>query len=231
LAHRVLLVVDVRAYRDGLRCWLDEAEDIRVVGAVASGQPALEAVGELRPEVVLLELATLDRLSMVEQIVARSRGTKVVALGVPETETHVVACAEAGILGYVPAEAPVQDVVGTVRSAARGEALCSPRIAGALFRRLAATGHQRRSSSVHPILTQREHEILQLIDQGRSNKEIAYQLCIEVATVKNHVHNILGKLEVHRRAEAAACMRRMDGGEGDLHPRIQEAAAGATHRA
>jgi len=89
----------------------------------------------------------------------------------------------------------------------RGEAVCSPRVAGALLRRIAALATDGRSDRVPAHLTKREREIMGLIDEGLSNKEIAKRLRIEVATVKNHVHNILEKLQVHRRGEAAARVR------------------------
>jgi two-component system nitrate/nitrite response regulator NarL len=207
---RILLVLDVRAYAEGLESSLDHETDIAIVGTTTSGR-GFAAVAALRPDIVLLDLGRLEKLPLVGAITEQSSETKVVALGVPETEAHVVACAEAGTVGYVPQEASIQTVTEAIRSAARGEALCSPRIAGGLLRRLAVKSRSRSSSAdAQPILTRREQEILRLIDEGRSNKEIARALYIEVTTVKNHVHNILAKLGVHRRAEAAARMRRLD---------------------
>ena len=115
--------------------------------------------------------------------------------------------AEAGIAGWVTREASVDDLRATVASAAAGEAVFSPRLAASLLRRVAALASERRVGAQATPLTRRQREILALIDEGLSNKEIARRLSIEVATVKNHVHNILEKLEVTRRAEAAALVR------------------------
>src|SRR2546421_13075479 len=131
------------------------------------------------------------------------------SLSVREGEDHgdVLASAEAGAIAYVPREASLEDLVAVIECAVRGEAVCSPRVAGALLRRIAVLATDGRSDRVPARLTKREREIMGLIDEGLSNKEIAKRLRIEVATVKNHVHNILEKLQVHRRGEAAARVR------------------------
>ena len=130
-----------------------------------------------------------------------------VALGVADADDHVLGCAEAGVAGYVPRDASLDDLVAVIESAFRGEAICSPRIAGSLLRRIATLAAGQNGTMPLAHLTGREREIVRLIDRGLSNKEIARDLGIEVATVKNHVHNILEKLQVRRRGEAAARMR------------------------
>jgi two-component system, NarL family, nitrate/nitrite response regulator NarL len=202
----IFIVADIRLYREGLaRCL---AENCDVVGTASDGEEAVQGVIELRPDLVLLDMMMLESASTVRAIVELDSRVRVVALAVPETERHVVACAEAGISGYVPRQASLQDLVATIDRVAKGEALCSPRIVAGLFRRVAALAAERPPDSPRTMLTAREAEIVDLIDQGLSNKEIAGQLFIEVATVKNHVHNLLEKLQVHRRAEAAARVRR-----------------------
>ncbi len=129
------------------------------------------------------------------------------ALAVSEVESDVLAWAEAGVVGYVPREASLEDLVSTIEAVVRGELRCSPRIAATLFRRVTKLSANRRHTPQGIHLTPRELEILDLIDHGLSNKQIAGKLGIEVATVKNHVHNILEKLQVNRRGEAAARMR------------------------
>jgi DNA-binding NarL/FixJ family response regulator len=156
--------------------------------------------------VVLLDAASHGALEGACAIRASSPDAAVVALGVANAEGDVIACAEAGVAGYVVREGSVEDLIATVESAARGELRCSPRMAGALVRRLA------RLAAGQPIpdgarLTRRELEIVRMIDDGLSNKEIAVRLSIEVATVKNHVHHLLEKLGVRRRGEAAAKLR------------------------
>ena len=203
---RIFIVGDIRLYRDGLARCLGERYD--VVATAADGSEAIDGVSELRPDLVLLDMAMLDSALTVRAIAELGRRVKVVALAVPETEGHVVACAEAGISGYVPRHASLGDLESTIDRVANGEALCSPSIAGSLFRRVATLAAEHPADSPHTILTARETQIVDLIDQGLSNKEIALRLFIEVATVKNHVHNILEKLQVRRRGEAAARVRR-----------------------
>jgi len=118
-----------------------------------------------------------------------------------------VACAEARIDGYVPHVRALVDVVATMASTARGELRCTPRVAAALLKRVRSLKVDVGPSQPSLHLTSREHEIAELLDGGMSNKEIAHRLGIEAATVKNHVHNIIEKLHVRRRGEAAAAIR------------------------
>jgi DNA-binding NarL/FixJ family response regulator len=133
----------------------------------------------------------------------------VVAIGVSESEEDVVACAEAGVSGLVSDDATVESLVAACASALRGEASCSPRVTGLLLRRchVLASAGGRRGAWDRSDLSQRELEVIGLLDLGMTNKDIATQLCIEVATVKNHVHSILGKLQVGRRQDVGAAIR------------------------
>lgn len=207
----MLIVAETRLYREGLERCLAETYD--VVGSVSGGPEAVELVQELQPDLVLVDMAMLESARTVRAITRLDSDVKVVALAVPETEPHVLACAEAGISGYVPRQASLADLASTLDSVASGEAVCSPRIVAGLFRRLARLTADRPPDGPRKLLTNREAQIVELIDEGLSNKEIARLLYIEVATVKNHVHNILDKLRVHRRAEAAARVRGWDSGQ------------------
>ena len=130
------------------------------------------------------------------------------AICVPGDERSVLACVEAGAVAYVTCEASLRELIAAVTRLARGEALCSPRMAGILLRRLASL-----AASCEPAagaaLTRRELEVIELVGEGLSNKEIARRLSIELSTVKNHVHNILEKLGVNGRHEAAAVAREL----------------------
>ena len=121
-----------------------------------------------------------------------------------ETEYELVACAEAAIVGYVTRDHSSAELRAVVASVARGEVVCPPRIAAMLLRRVAALAGGPDSNLGQTHLSHREREIVRLIGRGLSNKEIARDLGVEIATVKNHVHNILNKLRVHRRSDAAA---------------------------
>lgn len=203
----VLIVADIRLYREGLAQVLERQEQFHVAGTAADAEGALARLRASCPQVVLVDMAMAESLATVRAITDLAPDVKVLALSVAETEGDVFACAEAGIAGYVPRHGSLTDLVAALDSVARGEALFSPRMAASLLRRVAALAAQQPDGSLQFHLTPREREILRLLDEGLANKEIALRLGIEVATVKNHVHNILEKLQVHRRGEAAARMR------------------------
>ncbi len=132
---------------------------------------------------------------------------KVVALAMPEVEPRLVALAEAGISGYVSREGSIEDLIAVIESVFRGEMLCSPRMAATLLRRVTALAAERQPARARARLTERQSEIVALIAEGLTNKEIAKRLCIELPTVKNHLHTIFARLDVSRRSEAAARAR------------------------
>jgi len=206
---RVLVISGICLYREGLTELLDRTGAISVVASandVAEGLALWDGIGE-PPDVILLDTVPADADVSIRALLAALPDVRVVALTVPNYETEILAVAEAGIAGFVTSDASVAELVAAIESVARGEALCSPSVAAALMRRLASLA--RSWTDLDPIepLTTREREILELIDEGLSNKQIAQRLRIELPTVKNHVHHILGKLGVHRRAEAAALAR------------------------
>jgi two-component system, NarL family, nitrate/nitrite response regulator NarL len=201
----VIVLGQVRLCREGIAALLSEQDGLLVVGSThSSDENTLEAV---TAEVLVLDVAGETGISTVRHLLVRDATTKVVAVGVPEDEDTIMGLVEAGVCGFVLEEENVLALAETLRSAVRGEIRCSPRLAAALARRVntLAAGQQRVPSDAH--LTARELQIVELIDDGLSNKEIASVLRIEVATVKNHVHNVLEKLHVSRRAEAAARVR------------------------
>jgi two-component system, NarL family, nitrate/nitrite response regulator NarL len=202
---RILIVAEIRLYREGLAGMLraEAADEIDVVATANGADDAVRALRELAPDIVLLDMAP-DNAWLVRALTAAVPGTRVVALAVPENEAEVLACAEAGVAGFVTRDASVEDVVAAVEGAARGEVLASPRMVATLFERIATLALERSPQSIESRLTARELEILDLVDQGLSNKEIARRLTIELSTVKNHVHNIFEKLNVSRRSEASA---------------------------
>jgi two-component system nitrate/nitrite response regulator NarL len=203
----VLIIADILLYREGLARVLSESRRITVVGGAANAEEAIEDIDELQPGIVLLDVAATDGPSAVRSILNSAPDAKIVALGVTESEADVIAYAEAGASGYVPRHGTSSDLEAVIESAARGEALCSPRIAGSLLRHVADLAAERGWPPDENRLTSREVEIARLIDEGLSNKEIAHRLCITVSTVKNHVHNILDKLQIHCRAEVPARFR------------------------
>jgi two-component system nitrate/nitrite response regulator NarL len=204
----VFIVAASRLYREGLTLALEHTVHIHAVGMAASAVELTTRLPKLRPTVVLLDIAPPLGTAVIRVILDASPESRVIALGMGESESEIIACAEAGIAGYVAREGSISDLVATIDSTVRGELPCSPRVAGTLLRRVAALAADRRPQRPRVRLSRRELEVVQLIDDGLSNKEIAQFLCIELATVKNHVHNVLEKLQVRRRSEAAAWMRR-----------------------
>ncbi len=166
----------------------------------------MASILDFHPHVILLNVFASESIATLRAIVGAFPGARVVAVGVSETGDEVMEYVEAGAAGYFSREGSLEDLNAVIQSAARDEVLCSARVAAQLFRLVAAL-RAERGSGESARLTRRETEIIQLIDQGLSNKEIAQRLAIDIYTVKNHVHNILEKLRVNRRGEAAARMR------------------------
>jgi two-component system, NarL family, nitrate/nitrite response regulator NarL len=206
-AIRVVMASDNRLYRDALERAFQETGTLHLIGTASDAAETLENVARLTPDVMLLDMAMEDAFAVARQLPRISLRTRIVALGMPEVEAEIIACAEVGIAGYVPRGGSLSDAFETVQAVARGELRCSPRIAGFLFRHIANISHERASPMPAVTLTAREAQILRLLQEGLSNKMIARSLGIELPTVKNHVHSLLAKLGVHRRAEAVSLTR------------------------
>jgi len=198
----VVIVGSIRLYREGLVLLLSRRPELQILGA-ASGRDETQQHLISRPDIVLLDLATSDSEAIIADVKRLSPASAIVVLGMMESERDTIACIEAGVAGFVSREASLEELAGVVETAARGELQCTPQLAGTLVRRLAALASVRAVPASHDRLTSRERQIVCLIEQNLTNKEIATQLGIEVATVKNHVHNLLEKLQVHRRSDVA----------------------------
>jgi DNA-binding NarL/FixJ family response regulator len=153
-------------------------------------------------------MSVLDSAATARSMITTLPRLKILALAVPEKESHLLACAEAGIAGYVTRDASMHQLIDAVRRILRGEAVCSARVTAGLLRYIAVQANARRAVTAAPELTQRERDVLTLISHGLTNKEIARSLSIEISTVKHHVHSLLSKLGVARRADA---VRAVDG--------------------
>jgi two-component system, NarL family, nitrate/nitrite response regulator NarL len=205
----VFVVADIGLYREGLAHALGHLAGITISGTAESAAAAVGAVAQHRPDVVLVDVAAPNGLAAVRSILAAAPEASIVVLAPPDAESDVIAYAEAGASGYVPRDGTVADLEAAITSVAQGEAVLSPRLAAGVLRRLAdlAANRSEGKGRVDARLTSRETEIVALIDEGLSNKEIAQRLSIALSTVKNHVHSILAKLNVERRAAAVACIR------------------------
>ena len=204
---RVIVASPVHLLGDGLAAALRDREDIAVVGAIELDPRGIAKIAVEQPDVVLVDLGQTDSAAAARVIKAVSPSAKLVAFALDETDDHVFACAAAGFASYVAREGGADELYCALMDAVEGRMHCAPHIAAAMFTRLAGLLHEPEPREPLPNLSPRETEILALVEQGRSNKEIARQLAISAATVKNHMHNILQKLQVSRRGQAAARLR------------------------
>ena len=204
---RVFIIAQAWLHAEGLAGLLASDGRLTVVGRGNDCPEALERVRALAypPDVVLLDLEMPQGVAAVRALTAALPSPRLIALAESEDEEVVIPWAEAGVAGLLSRDASLDDVVGAIETAARGETAWSPSVTVALLNRLAWLAQARRGTRSH--LTSREREIVALIDRGLSNKEIAQELKIELPTVKNHVHHVLDKLNASRRGEAAAILR------------------------
>jgi NarL family two-component system response regulator LiaR len=199
---KVLIVDDHKVVRQGLRYLLDQEDGIEVVAECPDGHSAIAAVRSLAPTVVLLDLFMpgTSGLDVLAQIKRDRPETEVLMLTSSTADEHLLAAVRAGALAYLPKTAGVDQVVASVRAAARGESLLDPRIAARLVREVHDTSPRRSPLNQ---LSPRETQVLALLARGRSNREIAHALAITEDTVKAHVSNVLAKLHLADRTQAA----------------------------
>ena len=207
---RVAILSDIRLYREALTMSLTRLQVFEMLAGEELSRAGVARVLGQQPDSVILDVGGVESFATARLLRISLPTISVVAFAVTETQHLILSCAEAGIAGYVGRDGSEQDIVDAVECALRGELYCSKRVAGILSRHIAAVSAQSSPLDRHPALTEREHQVLNLIVEGMSNKEIGRALQICDATVKNHVHNILHKLHVHRRGEAAARFRSRD---------------------
>jgi DNA-binding NarL/FixJ family response regulator len=200
LLPRVYVISETRLFREGLNAMLSREGRLDVIGQ-GSCANALQEIGMLAPELVLLDMAGHNSLAVPRQLRVVLPALRIVAVALAELDADVIACAEAGICGYVPQDGNVEDLIATMMRSLSGELICTPRITALLFDRVATLSSGRPPNPSFEALTRREREIAGLIGRGLQNKEIARRLCLSNATIKNHVHNILQKLQIQRRSE------------------------------
>jgi DNA-binding NarL/FixJ family response regulator len=199
---RVLIADDQPVVRQGLRTFLELHDDIEVVGEAEDGERALEAIAALAPDVVLMDLVMprLDGVAAIERLRESGSPARVIVLTSFLDEDKVLPAVRAGAAGYLLKDVEPADLVRAIRTVDGGEALLHPAVAARVLRELAADGDRTRR---HELLTPREREVLALLARGRANKAIALDLGVAEKTVKTHVGNILGKLGLSDRTQAA----------------------------
>jgi two-component system nitrate/nitrite response regulator NarL len=201
----LLIASQVRFLRESLAEILGRDGNASVVGQCADAGRAHDMSSDLCPDMLILDAALPDGLPLVRRLRAAPAGPRVVAFAISESVESVLAWAEAGVAGYIPSTAAMADLQALIRDIDAGRQACTGTIAAGLLRRI-GTNPPAPTPSDAPSLTPREFEIVRLISVGMSNKEIARRLNIGLATTKSHVHNVLGKLNMQRRAQAATWM-------------------------
>jgi DNA-binding NarL/FixJ family response regulator len=181
--------------------------DMAVVGCAGLAEAETARLVELEPDVILVDVASPEGLAAARTLRSLCPESQLVAFSIADTVEEVFACAAAGFSGYVTREAGIDELLGAVRAARDGQMTCSPHIAAALYNQLADRLNPPHSANGKSALTVRERQVLMLMNEGWSNKEIGRRLQISPATVKNHIHSILQKLNVARRGQAAARLR------------------------
>ena len=196
---RVLLVDDHDLFRTGLRNLLEEHGGVNVLAEAVNGAEAVKLVRELAPDVVVMDLnmPTMSGVDATRQITAQSPLTRVIVLSISDEDADVMDAIVAGACGYLLKDSSIDEVVTGIRSAAVGASLISPAIASKVLQRVrATTADTDIAETIRTELSDRELEVLKLIANGKDNAQIAAELVISPKTVKNHISNILMKLQI-----------------------------------
>ncbi|MBX6390145.1 MAG: response regulator transcription factor [Frankia sp.] len=203
---RVLVVDDHELFLQGLQTVLEIEDDIQVVGRAGDGQAAVSLAAGTTPDIVLMDvrMPLRDGIAATGSIKRAVPNAKIVMLTVSDEENDLFEAIKAGAVGYLLKTIPPHEVADAVRAVHHGQSLISPSMASKLMAEFAsmAQGTDSRPRLATPHLTARELEVLKLVAEGRANREIARKLFISENTVKNHVRNILDKLQLHSRMEA-----------------------------
>jgi DNA-binding NarL/FixJ family response regulator len=201
----LLIASEVRFLRECLGEILGRGGHASVLGECADASRTFAMSRDLCPDMVILDAALPDGLSLVRRLRSMQAGPRVVAFAVSESVETVLAWAEAGVAGYIPSTAAMDDLQALIADIDAGRQACTAAVAAGLLRRIGASPAAPAPADA-PALTPREFEIVRLISAGLSNKEIARRLDIGLATTKSHVHNVLAKLNMQRRTQAATWM-------------------------
>jgi two-component system response regulator NreC len=200
---RVLLADDHTLIRGGLRLLIEQHPDICVIGEANDGRAAVAMAGELKPEVAVLDIGmpNLNGIEAAQQITTAEPGVAVVILSMHRDETYILRALKSGARGYLLKDSAEADLVTAIRSVAEGKSFFSPAVSKVLLEDYVRKLHRSGGEDSYDLLSAREREVLQLIAEGKSNKEIANMLHLSVYTVETHRANIMEKLKLKSVAE------------------------------
>jgi DNA-binding NarL/FixJ family response regulator len=203
---RILLVDDHDLFRTGLRNLLEDEGGVQILGEATNGSDAVRLVRELAPDVVVMDLnmPSMSGVEATRHITALSPLTKVIVLTISDDDSDVLDAIVAGACGYLLKNSSISDVIAGIHAAAINSSLISPTIASKVLQRVRATTEDTEmADAIRTELSDRELEVLKLIANGKDNAQIAAELVISPKTVKNHISNILMKLQIQNRIQAA----------------------------
>jgi len=195
---RILLADDHKIVRDGLRNLLERDPEIVVVGEAEDGREALQLARKLAPDVVVMDIAMpdLNGIEATRQILAEIPKIKIVALSMHSDKRYVSEMLKAGAAGYLLKDCAFEELITAIKTIARGKIYLSPGIAGVVLEEFIRTG-AGADASAFSLLSDREREVLQLMAEGRTTKEVAAQLHVSVKTIETHRTHIMAKLDIH----------------------------------
>ncbi len=200
---RCIVVDDHTLFRDGLRRVLDSEPDVQVVGEASNASEAVERVRELQPDVVLMDIGMpgMSSFEAARVISREAPGTRVIFLTMYEDEEYLLQCLDVGASGYMLKDAPSSKLVSAVREVSQGRKYLSPQVLGKLVDDLRARSQGPQIVSRSSTLTPREREVVKMIAEGNSVKEIAALLGLSVKTIEAHKFNLMRKLNIHNKAQ------------------------------
>jgi len=200
---RILIADDHGIVRKGLRLQLEQHEEFEIVGEASEGREAVRMAEELTPDVIIMDIAmpNLNGIQATSQVVKKNPGIGVIILSMYSDETYLMRTLAVGAKGYLLKETAEVDLDNAVRSVAQGKPFFSPAIANTLLQDYMRQLQQRGLQDSYDLLTEREKEVLQLLAEGKSNKEIANMLNLSTNTVETHRTRIMQKLDLHSSAE------------------------------
>jgi DNA-binding NarL/FixJ family response regulator len=205
---RILLIEDNKLLRDGIATIIKKQSDMQVVSTVGNGENVLLIMGKVRPNVVLLDLGlrNQDSLQIVKLTMQHFEDTKIIVMDLIPLQTDVIEFIQAGVSGFILKDASIAEFLKTIRSVYQGVQVLPPHLTGSLFSQIVgqAIHSSKPAAIVESVrMTKREKQVIELISEGDTNKEIAQKLHLSTYTVKSHVHNILEKLALSTRIQIA----------------------------
>jgi len=204
---RIFLIEDNRILRDGIEAIVNEQADLRIVGSSEGNQETLRQAKTLKPRVILVDLGLRDEdtLRLVKMLSKEVPDASLIGMGLIPSRQEIVEFLQAGAAGFILKDATIDEMLESIRAVAGGEKILPPVVTGSLFTHVVDEALRKGNGTLPNAvrMTTREREIIVLIAEGMSNKEIAMSLSLSTYTVKSHIHNILEKLALHSRLEIA----------------------------